>query len=235
VTRTRLPLKSMPRSTSSVVDVAPNELVMGQTSLFCASPYRYTMENGLIRSGGNLRLIYGGFLRFASAARSKPINVETKANGRGAQTPRRQCPESTITDRRRQVRVRRSWAECEPRRNRTPRRRRHRYPVSPFPQPGGGRGSVYRREVEQLVEAVPQLLETSPAGEALHQWMHLFVNYIATKRLIAPSLGAAVGRTSAPHATPAELITRAISTLVKVPSEAATCARISIHLTCCVH
>jgi AcrR family transcriptional regulator len=75
--------------------------------------------------------------------------------------------------------------------------------------------AVYRREVEQLVEAVPQLLESSPAGEALHQWMHLFVNYIATKRLIAPSLAAAVGRTSAPHATLAELITQAISTLVK--------------------
>jgi AcrR family transcriptional regulator len=76
--------------------------------------------------------------------------------------------------------------------------------------------AVYRREVEQLVEAAPQLLETSPAGEALHQWMHLFVNYIATKRLIAPSLGAAAaGRTSAPRATPGELITRAISTLVK--------------------
>src|SRR5258705_3605724 len=75
--------------------------------------------------------------------------------------------------------------------------------------------AVYRHEVEQLVEAVPQLLGTSPAGEALHQGMHLFVNYIATKRLIAPSLGAAVGRTSPPHATPAELITRAISPLVK--------------------
>src|ERR1700704_5454248 len=39
--------------------------------------------------------------------------------------------------------------------------------------------AVYRREVEQLVEAVPQLLETSPAGGAPHQWMHPFVNYIA--------------------------------------------------------
>jgi AcrR family transcriptional regulator len=75
--------------------------------------------------------------------------------------------------------------------------------------------AVYRREVEQLVDAVPHLLETSPAGEALHQWMHLFVNYIATKRLIVPSLGAAIGRSSTPHATPAELITRAISTLIK--------------------
>jgi hypothetical protein len=69
--------------------------------------------------------------------------------------------------------------------------------------------------VAQLVEAVPLLLENSPAGEALHQWMHLFVNYIATKRLIAPSLGAAIGRTSTAHASPAELITQAISTLLK--------------------
>ena len=75
--------------------------------------------------------------------------------------------------------------------------------------------AVYRREVEQLAEAVPQLLETSPAGEALHKWMHLFVDYIATKRLIAPSLGAAAGRTSTLYTTSAELIARAISTLVK--------------------
>jgi AcrR family transcriptional regulator len=75
--------------------------------------------------------------------------------------------------------------------------------------------AVYRREVEQLAEAVPLLLETSPAGEALHKWMHLFVDYIATKRMIAPSLGAVAGRTSALYATSAELITGAISTLVK--------------------
>jgi AcrR family transcriptional regulator len=75
--------------------------------------------------------------------------------------------------------------------------------------------AVYRREVEQLAEAVPRLLETSPAGEALHQWMHLFVNYIATKRLIAPSLAAAAGRSPSLHATSVELITRAMTTLVK--------------------
>ena len=75
--------------------------------------------------------------------------------------------------------------------------------------------AVYRREVEQLAEAVPQLLETSPAGEALHKWMHLFVDYIATKRLIAPSLAAAASRSSSLHATSVELITRALTTLVK--------------------
>jgi AcrR family transcriptional regulator len=73
--------------------------------------------------------------------------------------------------------------------------------------------AVYRREVEQLAEAVPQLLQTSPAGEALHKWVHLFVDFIATKRIIAPSLAAAAARTSTP--TSVELITSAISTLVK--------------------
>ena len=75
--------------------------------------------------------------------------------------------------------------------------------------------AVYRREVEQLAEAAPQLLESSPAGEALHKWMHLFVDYIATKRLIAPSLAAVAGKTSTLYATSSELITHAISTLVK--------------------
>ena len=75
--------------------------------------------------------------------------------------------------------------------------------------------AVYRREVEQLAEAVPQLLQTSPAGEALHKWMHLFVDYIATKRLIAPSLAAAANRSPTLYATSIELITGAITTLVK--------------------
>jgi AcrR family transcriptional regulator len=75
--------------------------------------------------------------------------------------------------------------------------------------------AVYRREVEQLAGAVPQLLENSKPGEALHKWMHLFIDYIATKRLIAPSLGPLTGRSSALYATSAELITGALSTLVK--------------------
>jgi AcrR family transcriptional regulator len=75
--------------------------------------------------------------------------------------------------------------------------------------------AVYRREVELLADAVPHLLETWPAAEALHKWMHLFVDYIATKRLIAPSLGSATVRTSPLYATSAELIKGALATLVK--------------------
>jgi AcrR family transcriptional regulator len=75
--------------------------------------------------------------------------------------------------------------------------------------------AVYRREVEQLSEVVPHLLERSSPAEALHKWMHLFVDYIATKRLIVPSLGPATGRSSTLYATSAELITGALATLVK--------------------
>jgi AcrR family transcriptional regulator len=75
--------------------------------------------------------------------------------------------------------------------------------------------AVFRHEVEQLAEAVPRLLESSPPAEALHQWMHLFVDYIATKRLIAPSLSAAVARTPSLYTSSTELIMQAISTLVK--------------------
>jgi len=75
--------------------------------------------------------------------------------------------------------------------------------------------AVYRHAVEQLAGAVPQLLGRWTPGEALHKWMHLFVDYIATKRLIAPSLGPLTGRSSTLYATSAELITGAISTLVK--------------------
>jgi AcrR family transcriptional regulator len=84
-----------------------------------------------------------------------------------------------------------------------------------FPSREAVMEAVYRHEVEHLAEAVPQLLERWAPGEALHKWMHLFVDYIATKRLIAPSLGPLSGRSSALYATSAELITGAISTLVK--------------------
>jgi AcrR family transcriptional regulator len=75
--------------------------------------------------------------------------------------------------------------------------------------------AVYRREVEQLAEAVPLLLETTSAGEALHRWMHLFIDYIATKRLIAPSLSAAPGGASTLYASSAQLIQDAVATLVR--------------------
>ena len=74
--------------------------------------------------------------------------------------------------------------------------------------------AVYRREVEQLAEAAPRLIASASPAEALHQWMHLFIDYIATKRVIAPSLAAVAARSSTLYASSSELITGAISTLV---------------------
>jgi AcrR family transcriptional regulator len=85
--------------------------------------------------------------------------------------------------------------------------------------------AVYRHEVEQLAEAVPQLLQSLPPAEALHKWMHLFIDYIATKRLIAPSLGAVAGEASALRANSAELITRAVATLVARAAEGGSVRR----------
>jgi AcrR family transcriptional regulator len=75
--------------------------------------------------------------------------------------------------------------------------------------------AVYRHEVEHLAAAVPQLLAKWGPGEALHKWMHQFIDYVATKRLIAPSLRPRTGSASALYATCGELISGAIATLVK--------------------
>jgi AcrR family transcriptional regulator len=74
--------------------------------------------------------------------------------------------------------------------------------------------AVYRREVEQLAGAATRLLDSVSPGEALHQWMRLFVNYIATKKLIAPALGAIAGGPSELYSSSMGLISQALTTLV---------------------
>jgi AcrR family transcriptional regulator len=53
--------------------------------------------------------------------------------------------------------------------------------------------AVYRSEVEKLAAAERKFAESMPPMEALRAWMLLFVEYIATKKIIAPALNAAVG------------------------------------------
>jgi AcrR family transcriptional regulator len=74
--------------------------------------------------------------------------------------------------------------------------------------------AVYRREVVHLAGAAARLLGSLPPGEALHRWMRLFVDYIATKKLIAPTLGAIAGRGSDLYSFSAGLITDALALLV---------------------
>ena len=53
--------------------------------------------------------------------------------------------------------------------------------------------AVYRTEVEKLAAAEEKFAAAMPPLEALRAWMLLFVDYIATKKIIAPALNAAVG------------------------------------------
>src|SRR6202023_1552683 len=53
--------------------------------------------------------------------------------------------------------------------------------------------AVYRTEVEKLAAAERRFAAAMSPIEALRAWMLLFVDYIATKQIIAPALNAYVG------------------------------------------
>jgi AcrR family transcriptional regulator len=74
--------------------------------------------------------------------------------------------------------------------------------------------AVYRREVEQLADSAMRLLASLPPDEALHQWMRLFIDYIATKKVIASALGSIAGGVSELYASSGARITAAVTLLV---------------------
>ncbi len=74
--------------------------------------------------------------------------------------------------------------------------------------------AVYRREVEQLAGSATRLLGSLSPGEALHEWMRLFVDYIATKKVMASALGSIVGGATELYASSAAQITNAMVLLV---------------------
>lgn len=80
--------------------------------------------------------------------------------------------------------------------------------------------AVYRREVEQLADAATSLLQQHGPAEALHAWMRLFVDYIATKKVVAPALSAMVGGTSELYAATGQKFTAAIGLLLAKGAEA---------------
>jgi AcrR family transcriptional regulator len=53
--------------------------------------------------------------------------------------------------------------------------------------------AVFRTEVAKLAAAEERFAATMPPIEALRAWMHLFIDYIAAKKIIAPALGSLVG------------------------------------------
>jgi len=75
--------------------------------------------------------------------------------------------------------------------------------------------AVYRIEVEKLAAAQRELAETLPPLEALRAWMLLFVDYIATKKIIAPALNTLAGGPSKVFEASYSQVWEAIRALVK--------------------
>lgn len=75
--------------------------------------------------------------------------------------------------------------------------------------------AVYRIEVEKLAAAERRFAETMPPVEALRAWMLLFVDYIATKQIIAPALNTMVGGASKLYEGTRAQVVGAIEALVK--------------------
>jgi AcrR family transcriptional regulator len=75
--------------------------------------------------------------------------------------------------------------------------------------------AVYRTEVERLAAAQQKFAEAMPPIEALRAWMLLFVDYIATKQIIAPALNTFVGGPSRLYEGSRAQIRGAIDALVK--------------------
>lgn len=74
--------------------------------------------------------------------------------------------------------------------------------------------SVYRAEVAKLAEEQRRLSDSLPPADALRSWMLLFVDYIATKKIIAPALNSIVGGPTKLFESSGAQITEAIHSLV---------------------
>jgi len=75
--------------------------------------------------------------------------------------------------------------------------------------------AVYHTEVEKLGATQRELSANLPPIEALRAWMMLFVDYIATKQIIASVLNSVVGGPSRLYDSSRAQVTGAIDALVK--------------------
>ncbi|MCA8906617.1 MAG: TetR/AcrR family transcriptional regulator [Rhodospirillaceae bacterium] len=84
-----------------------------------------------------------------------------------------------------------------------------------FPTRNDILAAVYRREVEQLGAAAERLLGEMAPADALRQWLRLSVDYLATKKVIAPALGTMEGGASALYAASSQHIRGAMDLLLE--------------------
>ncbi|MFO0991701.1 MAG: helix-turn-helix domain-containing protein [Hyphomicrobiales bacterium] len=83
-----------------------------------------------------------------------------------------------------------------------------------FPSRDALLADVYRHALKQLADAAPALAAKEPPLEALRAWMRLFVDYIGTKKVIAPALQRMAGGTSQLYAGTMDQISGAMTLLV---------------------
>ncbi len=84
-----------------------------------------------------------------------------------------------------------------------------------FPTRDALLAAVYRRGVDQLSASAEALLADRPPGDALEAWLHLLVDYMATKRVIAPALRASQGEGSKVYASSGAAIGEAMNRLAR--------------------
>jgi len=75
--------------------------------------------------------------------------------------------------------------------------------------------AVYARELDQLAVAADDFLANRPAGEALAAWLDLLIDYMATKRVVAPALQADPGEGSRVYASSGATILPALKRLIE--------------------
>jgi AcrR family transcriptional regulator len=74
--------------------------------------------------------------------------------------------------------------------------------------------AAYRNELDRLCSAVPGLIASLPADQALRAWMDLFVDYMVTKRGMADALRAVIASGGNPYAHSRDMLMSAIGSLV---------------------
>ena len=73
--------------------------------------------------------------------------------------------------------------------------------------------AVYRREVQHLTEAAGRLARTLTPGDALQQWMQLFVDYVAAKKVLTAAFSFTDAGAPERHASSSARITEAVTLL----------------------
>lgn len=75
--------------------------------------------------------------------------------------------------------------------------------------------AVYQREVDQLNADAEALLAGKAGGEALEAWLHLLVDYMATKRVVSATLLASAGEGAQVYASAGGTVLAAFYRLVQ--------------------